>query len=119
MISKIPYILALVLVLGCLIYFSYNDHTEIATVKRFEYNISQRAYRVFTEKDGKPYKVYQVKDEYLRFIFNSSDIVNQIDENKTYKFTLIGIRIPIFSLYETIIRAEEKDKQEEYYDRKR
>jgi hypothetical protein len=58
-------------------------------------------YIVFCENE-----TFECVDTIWYLKFNSSDIYGGIKEGKTYKFTVVGFRIPLFSWYRNIITAE-------------
>jgi hypothetical protein len=59
-------------------------------------------YLVFTDSE-----VFQNTDEMAKSKYNSSDIQGRIKENRTYRFGVIGRRIPQLSMYRNIITVEE------------
>lgn len=58
-------------------------------------------YLIFTDKE-----VLQNIDSLLFLKFNSSDFYNQIKIGKTYRFKVVGWRIPFFSMYRNVIKIE-------------
>lgn len=83
---------------------SFNDTVVTATVEKKE-SVSSKdshTYLFFTDKG-----VFENDDNLLRGKWNSSDFYNEIKEGKTYKFTLIGWRVPFLSWYKNIIKYEE------------
>lgn len=73
---------------------------------------------VKTSKDDGKYMVYckdadenihvlEITDTLLRGRFDSSDEYAAIEIGKTYKFTVVGKRIPIFSMYPNILSHKE------------
>ncbi len=78
--------------------------TVIDTVVRSERitNGESGKYLVFGERE-----VYQNTDVILVWKLNSSDFYRDIEVGKTYRFRVIGWRIPLFSLYRNIIALEE------------
>lgn len=60
-------------------------------------------YLVFTT-DG---EVYEITDTILRWRFNSSNLYGKLQVGKTYKITVNGFRIPLFSEYRNILKATE------------
>lgn len=63
-------------------------------------------YLVFGRKE-----VYSNSDSLLAWKFNSSDFYRDIEQGKTYKFTIWGWRIPFFSSYRNIISISSPDKE--------
>lgn len=93
---------------GCFTVF--NDHEVVATVvdKAVKVDVAPKEgggassyYLIFTDKG-----VFKNTDEPFRWKFDSSNFYAKIRVGETYRFTLIGWRIPFFSVYENIIKAE-------------
>ncbi len=61
------------------------------------------SYLVFTDKG-----VLQNSDTILRGKFNSSDVYAAIKVGKSYDFTTVGFRVPLFSMYPNILHATPK-----------
>ena len=103
---------AIVSVVGGIIYSiasNYNEQTYVATVTDKDvrnYNNSSK-YLVFTKTEDGETRVFSVEDSLLRFRWNSSDVYGEIEVGKMYRFTVVGFRIEIFSMYENIIDFEE------------
>ena len=51
-------------------------------------------------------KLYKILNNIFYLFFTSTELYDKIDENKTYKITGFGKRIPILGLYPQIINAE-------------
>ena len=104
--------LAVVVAVGGIIYSiaaNYNEQTYVATVTDKDvrnYNNSSK-YLVFTKTKDEETRVFSVEDSLLRFRWNSSDVYGEIEVGKTYRFTVVGFRIEILSMYENIIDFEE------------
>lgn len=82
-----------------------NDHKYIVTVtdkERINEN-KDSYYLIFCEdKDGNYYE-FKNSDTLLRGKFDSSRVYNQIKIGKTYEFTVVGFRVPLFSWYQNIV----------------
>lgn len=104
--------LAIVFVVGGVIISiatNYNEQTYVATVTDKDvknYDKSSK-YLVFTKTEEGETRVFSVEDSLLRFRWNSSDVYGEIEVGKTYRFTVVGFRIEILSMYENIIDFEE------------
>ena len=88
---------------------NYNEQTYVATVTDKDvknYDKSSK-YFVFTKTEEGETRVFSVEDSLLRFRWNSSDVYGEIEVGKTYRFTVVGFRIEILSMYENIIDFEE------------
>jgi hypothetical protein len=58
-------------------------------------------------------EVYQNTDSFPLLKFRSSDFYRDIEVGKTYRFTVVGWRIPLFSTYRNIVRLEEVEPEAE------
>ena len=85
-----------------------NKREVVATVSEKEVkNYGQHGkYLIFTKRD-EDVDVYEVEDNLFQGRWNSSDLYGKLEEGKTYKFTVIGIRNNFFSMYPNILNAEE------------
>ncbi|OHX65060.1 DUF1523 family protein [Flammeovirga pacifica] len=64
-------------------------------------------YLIYTlDSNGKSH-VFENIDTWVWFKLNSSDIYAKIQQDKTYDFSVVGFRFPIFSMYPNIISVEE------------
>lgn len=107
--------LCIALITAGVIYFAvFNDHDVVATVvdKAVKVDVAGKDnggassyYLIFTDRG-----VFKNVDEMFRWKFDSSDFYAKIRVGETYRFTLIGWRIPFFSMYENIIKAERVEK---------
>jgi hypothetical protein len=59
-------------------------------------------YLIFGENE-----VYQNTDSFVLLKFRSSDFYRDIEVGKTYRFKVVGWRIPFFSTYRNIVGFEE------------
>jgi len=53
------------------------------------------------------FNVYQITDEWLYMRFDASNRYAKITVGKTYDVTLVGWRIPFFSMYQNAIEIQE------------
>lgn len=58
--------------------------------------------RIYTEDCGN----FKVTDTVLRGVFNSSDLYAEIEPGSTYTFDTFGWRIPVLSVFPTIIGVD-------------
>lgn len=86
--------------------FICNTHYEVATVMDKVSKGDSGKYLIFV-RIGEEEKVYQNTDEIMRLKFNSSDIYGKLKIGKSYRFTLIGYRVPFLSWYQNIIWISE------------
>ena len=105
-------IIAIVAVTGGAIFTiaaNYNEQTYVATVtdKEVKNYKNSSKYLVFTKTEDGETKVFSVEDSLIRFRWNSSDIYGDIEAGNTYRFTTIGFRFEILSIYENIIDFKE------------
>ncbi len=62
----------------------------------------QSTYLIFTD-----HGVFRNDDAGWFVKYNSSDVYGNLDIGKRYRFKVYGWRIPIFSMYPNLVRAEE------------
>ena len=103
----------LVLSIGYEAIFSFNDteYTITVTDKERIYegsgDTSSSKYLVFCDDDNGNSLVFENTDCFIRGKWNSSNIQGQLKEGNTYKVTVVGYRVPFFSMYQNIIKIEE------------
>lgn len=114
--SPILFFVALIITsIICIIIAYYSSGTTIkATITDTEIFISgdgdggiNTKYLVFTDIE-----VFENRDELFRKKFNSSDFQNEFKSNigSTYEFTVLGWRIPFFSMYRNIVTYKKIDE---------
>lgn len=86
------------------IWLSFNDTVVSATVtdKIVKQYKDDSKYLIFTDKG-----VFENTDSLLRWKWDSSDFYGKIMKDHKYNFTIIGLRVPIFSIYPNLIKIEE------------
>ena len=105
-------IVSVILVIVLIFSFAYahNDAHYTATVTEKERitNDGGGYYLIFckNETSGEYYE-FKCSDSLWRGKFNSSTFYNMIEVGKTYDFTVVGCRAPLFSWYQNIIDFEE------------
>ena len=103
----------LVLSIGYEAIFSFNDteYTITVTDKERIYegsgDTSSSKYLVFGDDDNGNSLVFENTDCFIRGKWNSSNIQGQLKEGNTYKVTVVGYRVSLFSMYQNIIKIEE------------
>ena len=97
--------------------FSFNDTDYKITVTDKERiykgsgDTSSSKYLVFGDDENGNALVFENTDCFVRGKWNSSNIQGQLKEGNTYKITVVGYRMPFFSMYQNIIRIEEVEKR--------
>lgn len=93
----------------------YSEKTYVGTVtdktvkNYYEGNNAKSKFLVFVDlQDGKS-RVFSVEDTLIKGRINSADDYGRLKVNKTYKFYVIGWRIPLFSQYENIVKFDKID----------
>lgn len=104
-------IIVVVIFVGINLFWSFNDHTYVATVTNKERiaDGEDSYYLIFCQDDNGNYYEFKNEDNFLRGKFDSSTVYNKLEKGQTYKFTVVGFRIGFFSEYENIINFEEID----------
>ena len=112
--SKLMVVIIIVGILGT-IFSSFNDHQYIATVTDKERVVKNKDagvesyYLIFCKDDEGNYYEFKNEDFFIRRKFRSSSVYNQLEIGETYKFTVVGFRVGLFSWYENIIKFEKVD----------
>lgn len=88
---------------------TFNDTTYTVTVTDKERINDKESsyYLIFCEDDAGNYYEFKNKDNLIRGKFDSSSYYNKIKVGRRYEFTVVGIRIPLFSKYQNIIKMKE------------
>lgn len=95
--------------------FSFNDteYTITVTDKERIYDgsgdTSSSKYLVFGDDENGNSLVFENTDCFIRGKWNSSNIQGQLKEGNTYKITVVGYRVSLFSMYQNIIKVEEAE----------
>lgn len=88
----------------------YNDTTYSVVINDKERIVKNNDsyYLIFCQDvNTGAYYEFKCEDTLLRGKFDSSRFYNQIKEDEQYKFTVVGWRVPFFSMYPNIIKMEE------------
>jgi hypothetical protein len=67
-------------------------------------------YMIFTENKKGEILVFEDSDSLLRLKYNSSDFYAKIKIGETYRFTVVGYRIPFLSDSPNIIKIEKMER---------
>lgn len=99
-------------IVGSQVIFNFNDTEYIIKVtdKDRVYgsgDSSSSKYLVFGDDENENSLVFENTDCFIRFKWNSSNIQGHLKEGNTYKITVVGYRVPFFSMYQNIIKVEE------------
>lgn len=107
----------LLITIGYQAIFNFNDMEYTITVtdkeRIYESNgdNSSSKYLVFgDDKNGKSL-VFENTDCLIRGKWNSSNIQGKLKTGNTYQVTVVGYRVPLFSMYQNIIKVEEMEKR--------
>lgn len=107
----IIFVFTIILIAAIGLFFgsTFNDQDYVVTVTRVERaNYSgEGKYLIFCEEENGEVIVFENTDSWIRGKFKSSDMYAKIKEGHTYKFTVIGWRLPIVDGYQNIINMEE------------
>ena len=86
----------------------YTERTYIAKVCEKNINIFKDKSHLFVTIESNGHlKNFVVDNSLLKWRWNSAEDYDKIVVNRTYSFTVIGWRLPLFDLYENIIEFEE------------
>ena len=110
---EIIYIVAIILIISIVVFnvviSNINEKNIVVTVtdKDVKVKNNDSTYLIYTKDKDDNVQVLKITDSILRRRFNSSDVYAVIEPGKTYKFTTVGYRIPIFSMYPNILKYQE------------
>ena len=103
----------ILLIIGNTVLSSFYDHTITATVVKKDtvvnYSKKSRKTKYFiycVDADGNEYKLKDT-NILIRGKMNSRKIYFDLEEGKTYHFTVVGYKIPVIVPYENILTYEE------------
>lgn len=88
---------------------SFNDTEYTVTivekelVNYFSEGDADSKYLIYCEDENGETLVFENTDNWLRGKWDSSDIYAKLKVGETYTVTVIGIRIPFFSMYQNIV----------------
>jgi hypothetical protein len=116
-IGKLKLIGLFILVIAILItdnaIFNFNDTDYTVTITDKDRIYSKNGknsyskYLVFADDENGNSLVFENTDCFIRGKWNSSNMQGELKEGHIYKITVIGYRVPIFSMYQNIIKIEE------------
>lgn len=88
---------------------SFNDHQyEVMITEKYRVNDGDNSkYLVLGTDESGNVLVFENTDNILRGKFDSSNVQGQLTEGGTFRLTVVGYRIPLFSWYENIIKIDE------------
>ena len=110
---EIIYIVAIILIISIVVFdvvvSNINEKNIVVTVtdKGVKVKNNDSKYLIYTKDKDDNVQVLKITDSILRRRFDSSDVYAVIEPGKTYKFTTVGYRIPIFSMYPNILKYQE------------
>lgn len=101
------------LIIGVGALFNYNDTDYTITItdkervtKKNGDSVSSK-YLIFGDDESGNSLVFENTDTIFRMKFDSSNIQGQLKEGNRYKVTVVGYRVPIFSMYQNIIEVSQ------------
>jgi hypothetical protein len=63
---------------------------------------AKNIYQVYTRDCG----TLRVEDNALQGVWNSADLYGALESGKSYSITTVGVRMPFFSIFPTIVKVE-------------
>lgn len=109
-------VIGVLLVLGiiwtCSLSFNDTQYTVTITDKERINNGDGSKYLVYCEDNDGNSLVFENTDCVLRWKWNSSNVQGALKVGNRYTITVVGARIPIFSLYQNIISIEDVGEKE-------
>ncbi len=91
--------------IGSFVYSTTTYDTVVITVENKDVSVSQgtSTYLIFSDSG----EVFQTRDSFWNWKFNSSDTYGAMKKGKTYEAKVFGRRIPFFSMYRSVLTATE------------
>lgn len=94
-------------VLSLIPHFFRNTYTVIISSKQIEKNSKSKAmYLIYTQMDDGTVRVFKNINSLPELKFNSQDIYGGLRINRKYKIRAYGLRIPLLSSYENIVKVQ-------------
>ncbi len=91
------------IIIGILVYLSSQESSIITIKEKWVKYHGQDAKYLVSSTAG---DVYQITDSWIKLRFDSSNLYAYIMPGKTCKVETIGWRLPFFSAYKNILKAE-------------
>lgn len=99
--------LILIMFKGCATNFNDTTYNVTVTDKTNINRGNSGYYLIYCEDEDGNYYEFKNSDTMWRGKFDSSRFYNEIKVGKQYEFTVVGVRIPLFSWYQNIISFKE------------
>ncbi|AND83877.1 DUF1523 family protein [Clostridium tyrobutyricum] len=88
-------------------HFFRNTYTVIISSKQIEKKSKNKTiYLIYTQMDNGTVKVFKNINSFPELKFNSQDIYGGLRINRKYKIRAYGLRIPLLSSYENIVKVQ-------------
>lgn len=102
-------ILLIVLLCGMIAFFPhFFRNTYVATIsnKYIKQDGDKKSYVVYAQLDDGSVRTFKDVNSAVEFKFNSDEIYGGLQVYRKYNIKTYGFRIPIFSVYENILKVE-------------
>lgn len=109
-------IAVIIAIISISVSFSFNDTVYEVTVtdkeriteshRRGDKTSVDSKYLIFADTNDGESLVFENTDKFIRGKFRSSNIQGQLKVGSKYKITVVGIRVPLFSWYQNILKVE-------------
>lgn len=84
-----------------------NTYTVIISSKQIEHTSNKKnLYLIYTQMNDGTVRVFKDTNSLVEFKFNSVDIYGGLRINRKYEIKAYGLRIPILSSYQNIIKVK-------------
>lgn len=109
-IAALPLFLYVILIVGLIAFSIWRPIDKVSNIREETIVVTDKmvkddVYLIYSENT-----TYEITDSWLYPRFDSSDLYGKIQVGETYKITIGGRRVPFWSLYPNIYKAEKIEK---------
>lgn len=102
-------IIGIIVTVNIIIFFPhFFRNTYIVTIanKQVKTLDNKKIYLIYTQMENGDTRVFESTDSIIEFKFNSEDIYGGLRINRTYEVKTYGLRIPLLSYYQNIVKIK-------------
>ena len=102
-------IIGIVIIVSIIMFFPhFFRNTYIVTIanKQVKVQNNKGKYLIYTQMENGDTRVFENTDSLIEFKFNSEDIYGGLRINRTYEVKTYGLRIPLLSYYQNIVKVK-------------
>lgn len=102
-------IIGVILMISISMFFPhFFRNTYIVTIANKQVKVQDNKEKclIYTQTENGDTRVFENKDSLIEFKFNSEDIYGGLRINRTYEVKTYGLRIPLLSYYQNIVKIK-------------